>query len=91
MNDTDLAALAAAIDSGDIETQCSVIPEGAPGRSRSVLAVRAAQRARECTADAIGLASEGRFGEAIQTINEGARHLETMQQQLFRAAQEAER
>lgn len=87
LTEQDFQAVAAAIDSGDIETQCSMIPEGAPGRSHLIFAVRAARRVRECVVDATALASGGQLWEALDTVNEAARHLETMQAQLFRAAQ----
>ncbi len=89
LTEQDLARIIAAIDSTDIGTQCSVIPEGAPGRFHLTVAVRAARRVREATVDAIALAAEGRTAEALQISNEAARHLETMQRKLFNAVQDA--
>lgn len=85
MNDTDLAAVAAAIDSTDTETQCSVIPKGAAGRFHLIVAVRAAQRARGITAEAIALAAEGRITEALEYADDVHYELDAMRTALATA------
>ena len=89
MNETELATITAAIDTEDIETQCSVIPDTAPGRYHLIMAVRACRRVRETAADAIALASEGRLVEALETSAEAAHHLDTMRQALATARENA--
>jgi hypothetical protein len=87
VNDTELAALTTAIDTEDIETQCSVIPEDAPGRFELILAVRACRRVRESAADVIALAAEGRITDAVNGTHEVERHLTRMVNVLVGARQ----
>lgn len=88
LTEEDLAVIAAGIDSTDVETQCGLIPEDAPGRFHLCVAVRAARRARESTVDAIALAAEGHVVDALETSDEAYHYLDTMRDALAKARNE---